>query len=48
MSGGLIGAAIGLYIFNYLKSVGQVDLLVKLCYVIFLGIIGSLMFIESL
>ncbi len=48
LSGGLIGAAIGLYIFNYLKSVGQVDLLVKLCYVIFLGIIGSLMFIESL
>ena len=29
LSGGLIGAAIGLYIFNYLKSVGQVDLLVK-------------------
>ena len=47
LSGGLIGAAIGLYIFNYLKSVGQVDLLVKLCYVIFLGIICSLMFIES-
>jgi len=46
--GGIIGAGIGLIIFNYLKSVGQVDLLVKLCYVAFLGIIGSLMFIESL
>ena len=46
--GGLLGAGIGLIIFNYLKSLGQVDLLVKLCYVGFLGIIGSLMFIESL
>ena len=46
--GGLLGAGIGLIIFNYLKSLGQVDLLVKLCYVAFLGIIGSLMFIESL
>jgi len=42
------GAAAGVTIFNYLKSLGQVDLLVKLCYVIFLGIIGGLMFIESL
>lgn len=46
--GGLIGAALGVWLFNYLKSMGQVDLLVKLCYVVFLGIIGSLMFIESL
>ena len=46
--GGLIGAALGIQIFNYLKAIGQVDLLVMLSYVIFLGIIGSLMFIESL
>ncbi|MCH2249798.1 MAG: sulfite exporter TauE/SafE family protein [Cognatishimia sp.] len=46
--GGLTGAALGVVIFNYLKSLGQVELLVQLCYVIFLGIIGSLMFIESL
>ncbi len=46
--GGLIGAAFGVQLFNYLKSLGQVDLLVKLSYVIFLGIIGGLMFIESL
>ncbi len=46
--GGLIGAALGVVLFNYLKSLGQVDLLVRLCYVVFLGIIGSLMFIESL
>ncbi|MEL6119514.1 MAG: sulfite exporter TauE/SafE family protein, partial [Pseudomonadota bacterium] len=46
--GGLIGAALGVVVFNYLKSLGQVDLLVRLCYVVFLGIIGSMMFIESL
>ena len=46
--GGLIGASLGVFIFNYLKSMGQVDLLVKLCYVAFLGIVGGLMFIESL
>ncbi|KPD13572.1 sulfite exporter TauE/SafE family protein [Phaeobacter sp. 11ANDIMAR09] len=46
--GGLIGAALGVVVFNYLKSLGQVDLLVTLCYVVFLGVVGSLMFIESL
>lgn len=46
--GGLTGAALGVVIFNYLKSLGQVDLLVRLCYVVFLGVIGSLMFVESL
>ena len=46
--GGLIGVAVGVFVFNYLKSLGQVDLLVKLCYVIFLGVVGGLMFIESL
>ncbi len=47
-AGGLIGAGLGVIVFNYLKSLGQVDLLVKLCYVVFLGIVGSLMFVESL
>ncbi|MEM6823607.1 MAG: sulfite exporter TauE/SafE family protein [Pseudomonadota bacterium] len=46
--GGLIGAALGVQLFNALKAIGQVDLLVRLSYVIFLGVIGSLMFVESL
>jgi uncharacterized membrane protein YfcA len=46
--GGLIGAALGVQIFNALRAIGQVDLLVRLAYVVFLGIIGSLMFVESL
>ncbi len=48
LTGGLLGAALGVMVFNYLKSQGQVDLLVRLCYVVFLGVIGGLMFIESL
>ena len=48
LNGGLLGAALGVLVFNYLKSLGQVDLLVRLCYVVFLGIIGGLMFIESI
>ncbi|SHF14568.1 hypothetical protein SAMN05444273_10492 [Litoreibacter ascidiaceicola] len=46
--GGLIGAAIGVQVFTILREMGQVDLLVKLCYVVFLGVIGGLMFFESL
>ena len=46
--GGLIGSTIGVMIFNVVKELGQVDLLVKVCYVVFLGVIGGLMFFESL
>ena len=46
--GGLAGAAVGVQVFNLLRSLGQVDLLVNLCYVVFLGGIGALMFVESL
>jgi uncharacterized membrane protein YfcA len=46
--GGLVGAAIGVQVFAWLTALGQVDLLVRLCYVLFLGVVGGLMFIESL
>ena len=45
--GGIIGSVIGTWIFTVLKAMGQVDLLISLSYVVFLGIIGGLMFIES-
>ncbi|WP_170583125.1 sulfite exporter TauE/SafE family protein [Ruegeria arenilitoris] len=48
LGGGLLGATLGMLVFNYLKHLGQVDLAVQLCYVVFLGFIGTLMFIESL
>lgn len=47
LTGGLIGSAFGVMLFNHLKSMGQVDLLVRLCYVVFLGVIGTLMLFES-
>ena len=47
VAGGLIGSGIGVQIFKVLRDLGQVELLVTLCYVFFLGIIGSLMLWES-
>jgi len=46
--GGVIGSTFGVWLFTFLKTLGQIDLVIKLSYVVFLGIIGSLMFIESL
>ncbi len=48
LAGGVVGAAVGVQFFALLREIGQVDLLVRLCYVVFLGVIGSLMFVESL
>ncbi|MGB0682295.1 MAG: sulfite exporter TauE/SafE family protein [Magnetovibrionaceae bacterium] len=47
LAGGLAGSFLGVWLFTWLKSLGQIDLAIKLCYVIFLGIIGGLMLIES-
>ncbi|MCU9847237.1 sulfite exporter TauE/SafE family protein [Defluviimonas sp. WL0024] len=46
--GGLAGSGLGMVVFNHLKALGQVDLLVRIFYVVFLGAIGALMFVESL
>lgn len=46
-AGGLMGAAVGVQVFKILKQIGQVELLVTLCYVVFLGAVGGLMFMES-
>ncbi len=46
--GGLVGSTFGVWLFTVLRSVGQIDLVIKLCYVTFLGVIGGLMFVESL
>jgi len=47
LAGGIIGSSLGVVIFKLLESVGQIDLVIKLCYVVFLGIIGGLMLLES-
>ncbi len=45
--GGLIGSTAGVFLFKFLRNVGQVDLIISLAYVIILGLIGTLMLIES-
>ena len=46
--GGLVGSTVGVQIFTLLKAIGQVDLVIMLCYVVFLGAIGLLMLVESI
>jgi len=46
--GGLIGSTFGVWLFKLLRETGQIDLVILLSYVIFLGIIGFLMLIESI
>ncbi|MCX8996004.1 sulfite exporter TauE/SafE family protein [Rhizobiaceae bacterium BDR2-2] len=46
--GGLTGATVGIWIFSWLRRLGQLDLIISLLYVILLGIIGSLMLMESI
>ena len=46
--GGFIGSTIGVWVFGFLQGLGQIDLVIRLSYVVFLGIIGALMLVESL
>ncbi len=46
--GGIWGAAIGVWLFRILRTLGQIDLVISLSYVIFLGIIGAMMLNEAL
>lgn len=47
LAGGLLGSWSGVRVFSYMSALGQVDLFVQLSYVLFLGLIGGMMFIES-
>jgi uncharacterized membrane protein YfcA len=46
--GGIAGSTVGVWIFSILRTLGQLDLIVSLLYVVFLGIVGGLMMLESL
>ncbi|HWT29691.1 MAG TPA: sulfite exporter TauE/SafE family protein, partial [Propylenella sp.] len=45
--GGLVGSTLGVFAFRVLRSVGQLDLILGLAYVGFLGFIGAIMLRES-
>jgi uncharacterized protein len=45
--GGFVGSIVGVQLVRLLRRVGQFDFFVSACYVLFLGVIGVLMLIES-
>jgi hypothetical protein len=47
MVGGLAGSLFGVWLFALLHRAGQVDLVINLCYVLFLGFVGGTMLIEG-
>lgn len=48
LAGGVVGSTFGVFLFRFLQQLGQIDLVISLCYVVFLGGIGGLMFMESM
>ena len=48
LGGGLLGSSVGVWLFAVLQDLGQIDLAIALCYVVFLGVVGGLMLLESL
>ena len=46
--GGLVGSTFGGWVFDLMSRLGQIDVFVQLSYVLFLGLIGGMMFVESL
>ena len=47
-SGGVVGSSLGVAIFHWLQRIGQIDFIISICYVTFLGIIGSMMAADSI
>ena len=48
LAGGLVGSLSGVGLQRLLKALGQLDLFISITYVLMLGVVGGLMFIESL
>lgn len=48
VGGGVVGSAIGVFLFRELREAGVAETFVSVAYVVFLGLIGSLMLTESL
>jgi uncharacterized membrane protein YfcA len=47
LCGGVIGSALGVWLFSILRALGQLDLIISVSYMLFLGTIGGMMFFES-
>jgi uncharacterized membrane protein YfcA len=46
--GGVIGGTLGVQIIKVLRALGNADFVIKITYVVMLGVVGSYMFVESL
>ena len=45
--GGVFGSTLGIFVFAFLRNLGQLDLIISLMYVAFLGTVGGLMLVGS-
>lgn len=48
LAGGVLGSTLGVWLFRWLKNTGHIDLIISVSYVVFLGLVGSMMALESL
>ncbi|MFZ4687831.1 MAG: sulfite exporter TauE/SafE family protein [Polymorphobacter sp.] len=48
VAGGVVGAGVGQLIFRQLQKIGQIDVTINIIYVVFLGVIGTLMLREAI
>ena len=46
--GGVIGGTMGVYLIKWLRAMGDADFVIKITYVVMLGVIGGYMFVEAL
>jgi len=46
--GGVVGGGIGTFLIKILKQTGNVDVVIRICYVVLLALVGAIMLIESL
>ena len=47
LAGGFAGSSLGVWLFTFLRALGQIDFAISLAYVVFLGVVGALMVVES-
>jgi uncharacterized protein len=48
LSGGVVGTALGVWFFNAMRRLGQLELVIVLSYVTLFGVVGALMLAESI
>src|SRR5689334_3738662 len=47
LAGGVLGSLLGVIVFGLLRRMGQIELVINICYILLLGALGALMLIES-